>query len=145
MKNRKRIFYVLAYIQNFNQNSNDQNNLIGCPAANHSECTRDAEGVWISPTAGMHLQYFPWNWNALTTKFILFWSRCTLLCIENQAGLSSSIEITDKLHHRGARQVGCAGFAIVSKQNTEYFLADYSPQHKIQRVQNRQLFCYISY
>ena len=61
-----------------------------------------------------------WNWNALTTKFTLFWSRCTLLCIEYQAGLSSSIEITDKLHRRGARQVACAGFAIVSKQNTEY-------------------------
>ena len=64
--------------------------------------------------------YFPWKWNALTTKFTLFWSRCTLLCIEYQAGLSSSIEITDKLHRRGARQVACAGFAIVSKQNTEY-------------------------
>ena len=64
--------------------------------------------------------YFPLNWNSLTTKFTLFWSRCTLLCIEYQAGLSSSIEITDKLHRRGARQVACAGFAIVSNQNTEY-------------------------
>ena len=60
-----------------------------------------------------------------------------MLCIEYQAGLSSSIEITDKLHHRGARQVAYAGFVIVSKQNTEYFLADNSPQHKTQRVQNR--------
>ena len=51
------MFYVLALIQNLNQNSTDQNNLIGCPAANHSECTRDAEGVWYIPTAGMHLHY----------------------------------------------------------------------------------------
>ena len=86
---------------------------------------------------------FHGNWNAPTTKFTLFWSRCTLLCIENQAGLSSSIEITDKLHHRGARQVACANFAIVSKQNTEYFLAENSPQHKTQRVQNRRVFRYI--
>ena len=109
----------------------------------HSRCRGCLEHsyCWSAFTL---LGTFHGNWNALTTKFTLFWSRCTLLCIEYQAGLSSSIEITDKLHHRGARQVACANFAIVSTQNTDYFLADYSPQQKTQRVQNRQLFCYIS-
>ena len=121
MINRKK--FLLRSYSKFESKFNWSEQLDRLPSSKslrmHSRC-RGCLVHSYSWNAFTLLGTFHGNWNALTTKFTLFWSRCTLLCIENQAGLSSSIEITDKLHHRGARQVACAGFAIVSNQNTEY-------------------------